>query len=132
MRIVFTFILIFSSLALSQESEVRSVRENTGVEAGVDIDQQDPNLDALYKRGPYLVYDCNTRHWVCTRELEYNRCRIQRKEALLDFEDVLPCATFDIFDKRQDCWQRQQELTDVAKYEQFCMHPSKEENKLTF
>ena len=132
MRIVFVLIFWISCSVYSQEKEVRSVKEKEGLEVGVDIDQQDPNMDALYKKGPYLVYDCRTRHWVCTKELEYKRCQRQRKESLLDYDDKLPCATFDIFDKRQDCWKRQQELTDVGKYEQFCLHPSKVENRLIF
>jgi hypothetical protein len=146
MRFVFVSIFLFSQLLFAQEQQqqqqapvtdadvpqVRSVKENKGLEVGVDIDQQDPNMDALYKKGPYLVYDCKNKHWVCTQELEYKRCQIQRKTSLLDYENELACAYFDVFDRREDCWKKQQELTNVAKYEQFCLHPTKVENRLTF
>lgn len=117
---------------VSEGKEVQKVTENKGVEAGEDIDQSDPYMDALYQKGQYLVYDCIRRHWVCTKELEYKRCIRIRKEALLDYKSILPCAHFDVFNKRKECKKRQQELTDVAKYEQFCFHPSKLENRLTF
>lgn len=132
MRILFILILIISATVHGQSAQIRRTKTNTDLEVGVDIDQQDQNMDAFYKKGPYLVYDCRTRHWVCTQELEYKRCQEQRKNALLDYEDILPCASFDIFNKRQDCWTKQQELTNVGKFEQFCLHPSKVENRLTF
>jgi hypothetical protein len=140
MRIIFIFLLTLSSFAQETQNttpelssgNVKSVSENKGLVSGEDIDQSDPYMDALYQRGPYLVYDCVTRHWVCTKELEYKRCLDNRKEALLDYKTILPCAHFDVFNRREDCWQRQQELTNSAKYEQFCYHPSKLQNKLNF
>lgn len=138
MRIIFVFLLSLSAFAQEQNSQivssgdVKSVSESKGLVSGEDIDQSDPYMDALYQKGPYLIYDCVTRHWVCTKELEYKRCLDNRKEALLDYASILPCAHFDVFNRREDCWQRQQELTNSAKYEQFCFHPSKLENKLNF
>ena len=97
-----------------------------------DISQEDPNLDALYQRGAYLVYDCYSKHWVCTQELEYKRCMNDRKEALLDFKEQLPCAYLDKFTLEKDCFQRQQELTDRGHQTQFCFHPSNNANTFNF
>lgn len=132
MHLSFVFILLISWGAIAQEKSAANGVEREVLQVGEDISQQDPNLDAFYKRGSFLVYDCLTRHWVCTQELEYQRCQMQRKEAILDYEDELPCAYFDKFKLRKDCQKRQQELTDLAVYEQFCLNPEKVENRLTF
>lgn len=151
MRSVFFTYLLSSLLALvsvyshGQDSSVGTTKKNTidtnltsvpnenrGLEVGIDFDNQDPQLDALYIRGPYLVYDCYSKHWVCTGELEYKRCLEQRKEAILDMKYKLPCASFEAFRKRKDCYETQQELTNTSRYERFCLNADLEENRLDF
>lgn len=146
MKTLFLFLFLVSSILFAQDTKTinktrpivssgnmaqNSIQKNV-VQVGQDIDLADPYMDALYQRGSFLVYDCVTRHWVCTQVLEYDRCVMNRKEALLDLKTILPCAHFDKFELRQDCKKRQQELTDVAKYEKFCFHPSKIENTIDF
>lgn len=138
MRILFLIIFLYSITCIAQVAnsnlvgKKENVKQFAAASVDQDIDQQDPNIDDFYQKGSFLVYDCKARHWVCTRELEYKRCQRHRKNAILDNNLELPCASFDIFKENKDCWKRQQELTDVAKYEQFCSHPNKVENRLTF
>ena len=129
MRFIFLLTIFLTIPAFGQETESSADIDES---VGQDIDQSDPFMDAYYQRGAYLVYDCRTRHWVCTQELEHKRCINQRKEALLDYKTILPCAHFDLFKKRKDCKSKQQQLTNAAKYEQFCLHPSKLKNRLAF
>ena len=143
MKTLFLFAIFLSTVLFAQDTGtinktkpvVSSGNKVTNIKqrnVGQDIDLTDPYMDALYQRGSLLVYDCVTKHWVCTKDLEYDRCVNNRKEAILDFKTILPCAHFDKFELRQDCKKRQQELTDVAKYEKFCFHPSKIENTIDF
>lgn len=112
--------------------KVLSVTEARGLKVGVDFDNESPVLDAFYIRGSYLVYDCDTKHWVCTGEIEYKRCNRQRSEAILDMDKKLPCAIFDIYQKREDCHKAQVELTNSARFERFCLNPSLETYNLDF
>jgi hypothetical protein len=93
---------------------------------GIDFDNSDPELDVFYQRGSFLVYDCNTDHWVCTKTLEYKRCKSQRKEALLDLEERLPCAFFDQFKTDELCAKEQQRLTNDSRGNRFCLHPNEQ------
>jgi hypothetical protein len=122
-RIFLSFLLLASLHLSAQEGP-----ENEGV----DIDQQDPYMNPLYQKGQFLVYDCVSRHWVCTQELEFDRCKAQRHEALANYKNELPCAFFDKLDDMPKCHQEQQRLTNAAKYEQFCLHPDQIENKINF
>lgn len=122
--VVFTLIL---SCALHAQ-EIGSIAENgnerVGLQSGVDFDNDDPQMDEFYQKGSYLVYDCFTMHWVCTDKLEFNRCKIQRKEALLDYKENLPCAYFDEYKTRKLCQNAQTKMTNQARFEKFCLHPS--------
>ena len=126
MRFVFLlqFILLYCTYVIAAE--------NRGLNVGVDFDNESPVLDAFYIRGSHLVYDCSTRHWVCTGELEYNRCKTQRNKAVLDLSYNLPCAAFEIYKKRKDCYEAQIELTNTARFERFCLNTDMESNKLDF
>ena len=126
MRFVFLIQFIFLNTSLLFAAE------NRGLNVGVDFDNESPTLDAFYVRGPYLVYDCTTKHWVCTGELEYNRCVVQREEAILDLTYNLPCAVFDMYHKRKDCHDAQINLTNTARFERFCLNTDMEVNKLDF
>lgn len=130
--IILAFTLLFSQILFAQEKGViaQNGNERIGLQSGVDFDNDDPNMDALYQRGAYLVYDCFTNHWVCTDELEYNRCKIQRKEALLDYKNSLPCAYFDQYKTRKKCQNAQTQLTNEARFEVFCTHPTEKKMSL--
>ncbi len=116
------FVLLFFILCICV---VIDVYAQSGSQ-GSDFDNSDPALDAYYLRGEYLVYDCNTDHWVCTKKLEYNRCKTQRKEALLDLERRLPCAFFNEFKTNELCAKEQQRLTNEARGNRFCFHPDEQ------
>ena len=90
---------------------------------GSDFDNTSSKLNEFYERGPFLVYDCVVKHWVCTRDLEFNRCKEQKKEALLDFKAKLPCVEFSKYKTEKLCQKEQQRVTNNFFGDRFCMHP---------
>ena len=100
--------------------------EKVGVQSGVDFLQQDPNMNSKYQRGRWLVYDCVDEHWVCTRKEEFEYCKKLRQKAILDNDEVLPCAYFKKFESRKRCWQEQTRLTDRANHYRFCFGTNKQ------
>lgn len=95
-------------------------------EADLDKDSddfllQDPNLSERYQRGSYLVYDCASRHWVCTAKDEYQRCERERAEAKQNRQGNLVCGHFRKFDTIEQCQQKQRHMTDFNSSDRFCL-----------
>ncbi len=97
-----------------------------------DFDNSNPQLDAYYQRGSFLVYDCIRDHWVCTQKLEHKRCQKYRKEDLKDFKPRLSCAYFDEYKTRELCQKQQQILTNQFRGDRFCLHPQEALRKRDF
>lgn len=115
-RKMFLLLNLISLVAYGTENG----NEKVGLQSGVDFLQQDPNMDAKYQKGRWLVYDCIDQHWVCTREEEFRYCEKLRKKAILDKEEALPCAYFKKFQSREMCWNEQLRLTNRAEHYLFC------------
>jgi hypothetical protein len=126
MRLVFLlqFIILLSLSGFAADEQ--------GLKVGVDFDNESPVLSSLYIRGTHLVYDCSSKHWVCTGDKEFNRCKEQRTRSLLDLKYHLPCASFDVYKSRKDCKEAQLNLTESARYERFCLNTGLEKSKLGF
>ena len=129
--IFITFVLpVYGEEGIDDSLDQRSSPEE--IEApnkyiGVDILLLDNELSLLYSRGPYLVYDCQNRHWVCTGKNEVERCNNAREFAIGENEMRLPCAVIKVFEDEKSCQKKQQVVIDAALENRFCMHPVRRE-----
>lgn len=98
----------------------------------VDFDNSNDEISGLYQRGSHLLYDCNNNHWVCTKKLEYKRCKNTRKAELLDYKLRLSCAYFDIYKTNKDCLSELIRLTDEGRGDRFCLHPEEKQKQRDF
>lgn len=115
--VIFTIFVFCFSTVMAQTNQKLS-------EAGEDILLQDPQLSSLYQRGPFLVYDCISKHWVCTAKPEKNRCNLARSEAIAENDEKLPCATVKAFKDHLECVKFQGFVTNSNMGNRFCMHPT--------
>lgn len=79
--------------------------------AFADSEKFDPRYDIFsnkYEAGPYLLYDCEAKHWVCTEEITYKECEEKRKaEVLSDVNTHHSCAPVGKFVGKKSCYDRQ-------------------------
>ena len=99
---------------------------------GKDFLQQDPNLSARYQRGPFLIYDCDSRHWVCAGKAERDRCQNWRQEGLAKREKRLACAFFVSFDSEKACQKKQLQMIENAGAHRFCLHPEARKREIAY
>ena len=92
-------------------------------EDSLDIDQQKERLSLKYTRGPYLLYDCVDKHWVCTDEREMQSCEKSRQESLLERDQYFSCAYIEKFKNSKICIEKQKWLTTFAVDIIFCLNP---------
>lgn len=107
-----TFIALFcvSTLAFSQEKGV----------AGFD-----PRTDIIadnYEAGPYLIYDCKEKHWVCVMDEYYKECQEKRTRDLASTDSTKhSCAPIGQFPTKKSCFQRQLFMTTHNHGDRFCI-----------
>ena len=85
----------------------------------------DPKTDIIagnYDAGPYLIYDCKEKHWVCVMEEFYKECGEKRKRDLASVDDTkYSCAPIGEFPTKKGCFQRQLFMTTHNHGERFCI-----------
>lgn len=91
----------------------------------IDILQQDENLSFKYQKGRFLVYDCLDKNWVCTKSIEYERCKKIRNKAILDQDENFPCAYFEPYQTMDECHKKQTSLTNRSDVMVFCTKTKK-------
>ena len=94
----------------------------TNASEAKDFSLYDSFLNNNYQRGPYLVYDCSEKHWVCTGDSEFKRCKRIREKAIKDNKKNLPCGMIKGFKSERQCHQFQLKLTSRNDYSRFCFH----------
>lgn len=71
-------------------------------------------LSFKYRKGPYLLYDCHKRHYVCTEKAEFKQCvdyrRVNRKYRDIKYD----CVSFKKFDESSACQVEQVKLAQGA------------------
>lgn len=92
----------------------------------------DPRTDIIadnYEAGPYLIYDCEEKHWVCVMEAFYKECEEKRKNDLTAEGLYHSCAPVGVFPTKKSCFQRQLFLTTHNHGKRFCIRDDwKEKN----
>lgn len=117
-----------------EKEMIAKEKERRAKEQEIDRDSddfllRDPNLNYKYQKGPYLVYDCQDHHWVCTGRLEYMRCEDQREHTKRQNGDFYTCQTIKKFESLDSCLSRQRRMTDYNPTDRFCY--SKDYQQLT-
>lgn len=92
----------------------------------------DPQISAIYDRGEYLLYNCNDKHWVCTRKVEFDQCERLRKSAIADNMEFLPCVGIKKYEKVEKCITEQKRVTYNGVSNRFCLHPKRSKDELSF
>ncbi len=77
-----------------------------------------------YIQGPYLVYDCQDQHWVCTEESQYKNCESSLNKAMDDKNSYLPCLPIEgKFKSHKDCVSGLQKFLGQTQIQSQCLHP---------
>lgn len=115
-KLLFLGILTYAGLFSVLDGKARAQ------EAG-DFANRDPYMNNLYIKGGYLIYDCSSGHWVCSRREEFERCQRWRELALSMKNENLRCAPFIEFKNMNECHEKQIEMTNRGSEHGFCLHP---------
>jgi hypothetical protein len=71
--------------------------------------------------GPYLIYDCQEKHWECVAEISFEQCLHKRQEDFFSESYFHRCAPLGPFPTKKSCFQRQLFLTSQNYGTRFCL-----------
>ena len=77
-------------------------------------------LSNKYIEGPYLMYDCMDKHWVCASIEEYEECKSSTMEVIIDYKSHFKCVNYKKFENLKDCISFQKRQVTLAKKVLFC------------
>jgi hypothetical protein len=115
------FFLLLSLPLLAQEN-----KDPAGFDPVAD------NFSEKYEGGPFLIYDCVDKHWVCVLESYYMACEKQRREDIDNKKQLLSCAPLGTYLNKKSCYQRQLYMVGQNYETRFCLHPDMKQKELKF
>jgi hypothetical protein len=74
----------------------------------------------VYEAGPYLIYDCQARHWACVIREQFDECVAQREQDTFEFKMHLSCGHFEEFPDYLSCSKRQLFMISNNYSNRFC------------
>ena len=84
----------------SRKEQEKDVQYGIGT---FDKKGDDVRISRFYRRGPYLIYDCESKHFACVTEENFEDCGERRKKAKIWNKKNLVCAPLKKFEKRLAC-----------------------------
>ncbi len=123
MRLALTvFCMMIFGFAFAQEAE----KELAGFDPKVDL------ISEKYEAGPFLIYDCEDKHWVCVSEELSKECESKRNEDLKAKKLNVRCASITKYPVKKSCFQRALFLTGKNHGTRFCIGESWKEKEIKF
>jgi hypothetical protein len=114
-KLVF-FSFFYLSFVFSKEA---IKKENGSIEINTVVDkvEQAVQLSYKYRKGAYLIYDCEAQHFVCADVDNQLECDENREKAFVRKKERLPCAVLKQYYKQQDCLEAQTKFMLKKKYD---------------
>lgn len=123
---MFLSLMIFSILFLTNLQADSGQKSLAGFDPRVDV------IAENYEAGPYLIYDCEERHWTCVLESYYKECEEKRAQDIHDKKVKLRCAPVGVLPTKKSCFQRQLFLTGQNQGIRFCIGEDWKQKEISF
>ena len=86
-----------------------------GYDARVDIISED------YEAGPFLIYDCQKKSWICVLEEYQKTCLEKRAKDVHERKLELSCAFISELPNKKSCFQKQLFMVSQNMGNRFCI-----------
>jgi hypothetical protein len=105
---LFWAFVLFSILLLGTEVELGPSRKKLEKDVQIgfgtfDEKREDIRISPFYRRGRFLIYDCEKGHFACVIRENFDECKKRRKKAIIWGKVKLPCAPLKTFKVRKEC-----------------------------
>jgi len=103
---------------------ISSVSADDGEKVLNDFDPRTDIISEKYEAGPYLIYNCQEKHFVCVMEANYKECEEQRSKDNAEKKLELSCAPISKMLNKKSCFQQQLFFVSQNQGTKFCVGES--------
>lgn len=89
-----------------------------------DFDPRTDIISEKYEAGPYLIYNCKEKYFVCVMEANYKECEAERTQENADKKLELGCAPISKMLNKKSCFQQQLFFVSQNQGTKFCVGES--------
>lgn len=97
LKLMLFCVLIISGTALADDGEKA-------------LNDYDPRVDIIsedYEAGPYLIYDCAKKHYVCVLESYFKECEQKKLKDIALNKERVSCTPVSEHLNKKSCFQKQ-------------------------
>lgn len=99
------------------------------------LNDYDPKVDIIsdkYEAGPFLIYDCLDKHYVCVLESYFNDCAEAREKDIHNKELKMSCAPISKHLNKKSCFQKQLFMVSQNHGNRFCVGEDWKQRSIDF
>lgn len=100
-----------------------------------ELNDFDPKVDIIsdkYEAGPFLIYDCKDKHYVCVLESYFKECGESRAKDIHDRKLELSCAPISEHLNKKSCFQKQLFMVSQNHGTKFCVGDDWKQKEIDF
>ena len=117
-------ILLLSSSLWAAEREIPRTKVVRGFDPRTDIISDD------LQAGPYLIYDCTKKSWICVLKEHFIECGRKREEDEDNKKTYARCAPLGKFEVKFACFQEQLRMVSNVDAEKLCVTDSWKQHEI--
>lgn len=122
LKLMLFCVLIFSAQAPADDGEK-------------SLNDYDPKVDIIsedYEAGPYLIYDCVQKHYVCVLESYYKECEENRVYDVALNKEQTRCTPISQHLNKKSCFQKQLLLVSRNHGTRSCINQAWRQKEIDF
>lgn len=115
---IFGFLLIITTVQI--HAEEAAVVAAKPAEDLLEVRKSNYQMNARYKAGPFLIYDCQGEYYACVDKDGSEKCREDRDASINKKEKRYPCSPLKTFENKEACLVKNYEVIESLALKRFC------------
>ena len=120
----FCIIILLSNSLWASDRELPRTKVVRGFDPRTDIISDD------LQAGPYLIYDCSKKSWICVLKEHFDECAKKREEDESLQKTYARCAPISEYEVKFACFQEQLRLVTNVDSEKLCVLDSWKQHEI--
>ena len=119
MKMIFCFLLMIVTVQVYAE-EAAVVAAKPADDDSLEIKKSNYQMNARYKAGAFLIYDCQGEYYACVDQEGSDKCRENRDASISKKEKRYPCSPLKKFENKTACLDKNYEVIESLALKRFC------------
>jgi len=118
MKTILSFLLMIVAVQVYAE-EAAGVAAKPAEDL-LEVKKSNYQMNARYKAGAFLIYDCEGEYYACVDQEGSEKCRENRDASINKKENRYPCSPLKKFENKTSCLEKNYEVIESLALKRFC------------